>query len=198
MDRENARLLRQKILNRAIETIYDEGVESITMRALARKLGYSPATIYLYFENKQDLITAIALHGFGLLAERTRPAIDIEDPAEAVQESARRYVEFGMEHGALYRLMFREFSPATYPEHGRQRIDQVWEIYRKIFQRGIECGEFRNMDPDIAISMLWSACHGFVELALSERMPPRAVSAVRSLEALREALLEDRIHALRA
>ncbi len=197
MDRDNARALRHKILAEAIDTIHREGIDRITMRALAQKLGYSPATIYLYFENKQALITAIALHGFGLIEERTRPALDIEDPVDAVRESARRYVDFGLENGALYQLMFREFEPAGYEAQAVQRIDEVWSLYRKIFQRGMEQGVFRNADPDAEIAMLWSSCHGFVELALSDRMPPRPAAQAGSVASLREHLLDDRIRALR-
>ena len=197
MDRENAKALRQKILSQAIDTIYEEGVERITMRALAQRLGYSPATIYLYFENKQDLITAIAVHGFGLLEEQTKPALELEDPVEAVRVSTRRYLDFGLENGSLYRLMFREFSPTSYSEDGLRRIDEIWALYRKIFQSGMEAGVFRNANPDIEIAMLWSACHGFVELALSQRMPPRPAPDAAPLAGLRDAVVADRIRALR-
>jgi len=195
--RENAGALRQKILDEAIGTIYREGIDRITMRALAEKLGHSPATIYLHFKNKEDLINEIALYGFLRLEATARPVLDIEDPVEAVAEGARRYVDFGLCNSELYRLMFREFSPRVYTTQATDRTDEFWALYRKLFQRGMEQGVFRSGDPDVEIAMLWAACHGFVELALSERMPPRQTPDA-ALEALREALVADRLRALRA
>lgn len=195
MSRETARALRQKILDEAIGTIYREGVHRITMRALADKLGYSPATIYLHFRNKDDLISEIATQGFLRLHQATRPVLEIDDPVEAVSEGARRYVDFGLANGALYRLTFREFSPAGWGPRELARIDELWSLYRKIFQRGMETGAFRRADPDVAIAMLWAGCHGFVELALSGRMPPPSAPEAAH-GALREALVADRIRAL--
>ena len=194
--RANAGLLRQKILDEAIGTIYREGVDRVTMRALAEKLGYSPATIYLHFKNKEDLINEIAHYGFLRLEEIAHPVLEIDDPLEAVSEGARRYVDFGLRNSELYRLMFREFSPSVYATRATDRTDELWALYRKLFQRGMERGVFRSGDPDVEIAMLWAACHGFVELTLSERMPPRQTPGA-ALDAMREALVGDRLRALR-
>ena len=196
MSRNSAGALRQKILDEAIGTICREGIERITMRALAEKLGYSPATIYLHFKNKEDLTNEVATHGFLRLEEIARPVLEMDDPVEAVSEGLRRYVDFGLTNGELYRLMFREFPPASWADAATDRTDEIWALYRKLFQRGMERGAFRRSDPDVAIAMLWAACHGFVELALSERMPPRQTPET-GLAAMRDALVDDRIRALR-
>jgi hypothetical protein len=93
--------------------------------------------------------------------------------------------------------MFREFSPSVYASPTKDRTDEFWALYRKLFQRGMEKGVFRRSDPDVEITMLWAACHGFVELVLSERMPPRQTPSA-ALDAMREALVADRLRALRA
>ena len=51
--------LRQKILAAARELFVDEGYENVSMRKVARKIEYSPTTIYLYFKNKAELLDSI-------------------------------------------------------------------------------------------------------------------------------------------
>ena len=193
---EAAHALRQKILREAIAILYREGVDRITMRALAEKLGYSPATIYLYFKNKEDLVRQIALHGFARLAETTRPALEMDDPVEAVSEGARRYIDFGLENPELYRLMFQELSVSGYAtDPAVQHADQTWQLYQKLYQRGIETGRFRNVDPNLQILIGWATFHGFIQLAHAERMPPREAGPA-PLAALRDAVIADRLRAL--
>ena len=53
--------LATRILREAIDIVSREGADRITMRSLAEKLGYSVATIYIYFRNKDELLNKIAL-----------------------------------------------------------------------------------------------------------------------------------------
>jgi len=50
---------RRKILNAARELFINEGYEKFSMRGLAKKIDYSPTTIYLYFKDKNELLHAI-------------------------------------------------------------------------------------------------------------------------------------------
>jgi len=196
MSRPTGAALRQKILEEAIGIVYQEGLDRFTMRGLAEKLGYSAATIYLYFRNKEDLIHEIARYGYERLVAATRGAFEIEDPFEAVAAMVRAYVDFGLSHPELYRLMTWDFSPEGYTEAERLRTAELWTRYRKLYGRGIESGAFRAGDPDVQAAMGWAFVHGFLQLAISGRMPPAALKD-KTLTELRDALIAERIQALR-
>jgi AcrR family transcriptional regulator len=190
--------LRAKILEEAIRIVYREGVGRITMRALAESLGYSPATIYLYFRNKQELIREIAVHGFSLLAEATSSAVEIDDPFEAVAEAGRRYIDFALANPELYRLIYQEFSPSEYSDAERSRAVALWQLFRSPYARGIESGAFRPSNPDVETALGWAMVHGFVQLALSGRMPPfSAQGRELTLSQLRDEMIEHRLRVLR-
>ena len=163
--------LRKKILEEAVGIVYREGVERITMRALAEKLGYSPATIYLYFRSKDDLLGEIAAHGFSLLLERSRDAFDLDDPVAAVAAAGRSYVDFGLEYPELYRLMFQELGPMRRNGELVGRALEIWELHRNLYERGIASGRFRPSNAQIQAVTGWSMVHGYVQLALSGRVP---------------------------
>ena len=58
--KENEKLaLRRKILKAAKEILYEKGIHDLTMRAIADRIDYSPTTIYLHFNNKEELTAKI-------------------------------------------------------------------------------------------------------------------------------------------
>lgn len=52
--------LQTLILDAARELFVEEGYKNVTMRKIARKIGYSATTIYLYFKNKTELFNCLA------------------------------------------------------------------------------------------------------------------------------------------
>ena len=194
MERVSGAALRQKILDEAIGLVCGEGVDRVTMRALGERLGYSPATIYLYFRNKGELLTEIARHGFEKLAERALPAMDEPDARTALRGSIVAYIDFALENPALYRLMFEALPPARQNESRYPKARELYDKRIEIFRRGAEQGVFRDVHPDLQFSVYWSVLHGFAQLASTGRMPPP--DSTRSLAQLREILADELIVAL--
>ncbi len=190
--------LRDKILQEAIGIIYREGPRRITMRFLAKQLGYSAATIYLYFQNKQELLKEIALYGYGKLAVAMQHVERIEDTCEALAEMARVYIEFGLTNPQLYSLMFQELDMMhdLTPDEGKL-VQYSCCLARNRYSSGIESGVFRPGDPDVEAMLGWAWAHGFVQLVLSERLPP-ALAQPKQLRAIRELAIEERFRGLRA
>jgi AcrR family transcriptional regulator len=189
--------LRSKILAEAIGIVYAEGPRHVTMRSLAEKLGYSPATIYLHFKNKEELIREIALHGYDRLAEAVAPAAAIDNPAAAVADAARRYVEFGLQNYELYSLMFRDIPPADErPPEELGRVLRARDIGLELYSRGLDRGLFHRIDPLVETIAGWSLLHGFVQLAAEGRMPQNPDGSRPDLRALLDAVLEKRLTAM--
>ncbi|MDH3685230.1 MAG: TetR/AcrR family transcriptional regulator [Myxococcales bacterium] len=171
MRRLSAESLRQKILEEATGIVYREGVDRITMRALGEKLGYSPATIYLYFKNKDELLLEIAQHGFERLAERQRPGFDEPDPREALRRVVRGYLGFALENPALYELMFQKLTPARDQADRQPHAQILFDSWKELYARGLRAGVFRIPEFGVAGAFQTSLLHGFALLAISGRMP---------------------------
>ncbi len=198
ISRDTARSeLRAKILREAIGIVHREGPRHVTMRSLAEKLGYSPATIYAHFENKQDLLSQIAMYGFRALYARVSPSIEIEDPREAVAALTRAYIDFAVEHRQLYRLMFQDIqiSFAELGPEDQHWVHRSWEVLRDAYARGIQRGVFHAGDPETSLG--WAATHGFVQLVSSGRLPLGAKRELEARKALREAFVDSRLRSLR-
>lgn len=190
--------LRNKILEEAIGIVYREGPARVTMRSLAEKLGYSSATIYLHFENKEELLKEIALHGFDRLSEEMESIAGITDLFAALKEAGRRYIRFGLDHPELYRLMFQENTLSSfstrYSVEELQSAFRVWALVRSLYARGIESGAFRLSDPDRELAISWATVHGYVQLVTGERL---AVDRAAWAAEIADAIVDDRVRAVR-
>ncbi len=97
---------RRMILDTAIQLFIDEGYENVSIRKIADKIEYSPATIYLYFQDKDEILSNLQQEGFVKFYNFLHQAESVTDPRERVKELGRMYVRFGLEHPEYYDLMF--------------------------------------------------------------------------------------------
>ena len=163
--------LREKILQEAVDIVQKHGAEGVTMRSLAERLGYSPATIYLYFRNKRELLQDLALEGFDRLAAAVESSLRLPDAIDALLEGAKRYIDFGLANPEIYRLMFQDTSIRAFSPDDIAHRSRVWNLFRDAHARGIASGALREGDADSFNMVGWSMLHGFVLLALSGRNP---------------------------
>jgi AcrR family transcriptional regulator len=182
--------LRQKILEEALALVARAGVGGVTMRALATKLGYSPATIYLYFRNKEDLLQEIARHGGALLMQASEACVGMPDAAAARDEYLRIFVDFALANPHLYQIMASVdllpfLADRSLEPPGRRLADR----YRDFYVRGRAAGQLRSANPEHDVVIDWSLIHGFISHVLSGQFPPPRLPDA-TVEELRDIVLD--------
>jgi AcrR family transcriptional regulator len=100
--------LRERILDAARRIVVREGFAALSMRKIAEAIEYSPATLYLHFESRDEIARALCAEGYAQLLGTFEPLVQIADPAERLKALARAYVAFGVAHPQTYRLIFME------------------------------------------------------------------------------------------
>ena len=146
----------------------------VSVRRVAEKAEYSPASLYGYFPSKDDLFFALAEEGFRKLFEFTNGQLP-DDPMEALREGFLRYYQFSRLHREYFELMFMD---RTVPRigHDWQRFAFVNEMIGEICEivrRAIDAGQLpATTDPQVAFHVLWGAMHGPAAVALCERLAP--------------------------
>ena len=103
--------LRSALLREATALIRDAGVESLSLRALARRVGVTQTALYHHFRDKNELLCALAERGFEELDERVSAVMG--DGAGTSTSLERRltalvhaYVDYTAEQPERYDLMF--------------------------------------------------------------------------------------------
>jgi AcrR family transcriptional regulator len=100
--RENDRQkMRGLILDTAMKLFFKEGFEHVTIRAIAQAIEYSPATLYLYFKDKNDILYALQTMGFDKLYGKQREVLTIKDPRKRLRQMGRVYIEFAPEESGI-------------------------------------------------------------------------------------------------
>src|SRR5580704_5444445 len=98
--------LRAKILDAARELFVTHGVEAVSMRKVAEKIGYTATTLYNHFEDKDALLRALCDSDFGTLHESFARIGRIPDPIDRLRKLGKVYIEFSLRYPSHYRLMF--------------------------------------------------------------------------------------------
>ena len=80
---------RQAIINSALHLIREKGPNELSLREVARRIDYSPAGLYEYFDSKEDLVQAVCSEAEG----RLRDALQSVDPT---LETVEYLVELGL------------------------------------------------------------------------------------------------------
>ena len=162
--------LRRAILDAATELFLEQGYERFSLRQVAEAIGYSPTTIYLYFDDKDDLLFTVAMDGFKRFGEMLQEAYDAaSEPLARLSAIGDAYVEFGLANPVHYRLMFMqrgEFLQREPPE-GYESVIDSFAILRKTVEECLEAGVIADGDPMAYSAMIWARVHGIVALAIA-------------------------------
>jgi len=165
--------LRERILDAARELFVAEGVEAVSMRKVAVKIGYSATTLYNYFEDKEALLHAVCDADFGALHESLKKIGRIADPIERLRKLGQAYIKFAVRYPSHYRLLF--MTPRVQRDdddcHEIERGDPDQDAYaflRKTIDEGLAAGVFRDLyrDADLLAQVIWSGVHGVASLHL--------------------------------
>ncbi len=161
---------RRAILDAAVALFQEHGFEDFSLRQVAEAIGYSPTTIYLYFDDKDDLLFHTAMEGFVKFGEMLQAAYDGADtPLERFGATGRAYVKFGLENPVNYRLMFMqrgEFLGRETPP-GYESVIDSFGILTRALQDCLDAGVVKPGDLQTYAGMAWANVHGIVALAIS-------------------------------
>ncbi len=166
--------LRTRIVEAARDIISERGLDALSMRSIAERIEYSPATIYLYFRDKNELLGEVIHAGFELMEEYIAAEIAAagEDVNAAAQARAlgRAYARFGLENTAYFRVMFElptmphvtdDCAGAAGKSHGDPHV------LVETVQRAIDEGLYQAKDARTGAMVAWGLIHGLTSLYLS-------------------------------
>lgn len=98
---------KKELIEAARRLLSEEGLEAITLRAIARDLGMTPPSIYHYFSNLEDLISHMVSGIYADVTDHVQAAArSHERPNESLFASARAFRSWAMDNPREYALIF--------------------------------------------------------------------------------------------
>lgn len=156
--------LSRALVEAARRILEAEGPAALSLRAVAREAGVSPAAPYHHFRDKTELLEAVAHGGWDALsheiAEARRKA---NSSVEALNNIGVAYVTFARDNPALYRLMYDTSRDRTaMPEHGKEDESGYQQVQGALVDAGADPKD--AMELELATIASWCAVHGLAEM----------------------------------
>jgi AcrR family transcriptional regulator len=142
-----------------------DGPDALSLRAVAREAGVSPAAPYHHFKDKGELLNAVASEGWEELGQAIAKArAATTDPRAAIDEIGVAYVCFARQNPALYRIMYRSACDReTMPDTAKKNEGGWGQVAEAILEAGVNPEDKREMQL-IQIAA-WCTAHGVAEMA---------------------------------
>lgn len=160
---------KSQILNAAEIVFAEKGFQKTRMDDIAEKTGLAKGTLYLYFKSKEELITASVGRFFqGMFTELDAQPDGNLSAAEAIMEFTEDAI---MDYQKMLRVLpvaYEFLSLAFRNKIVKKVMQNYFKNYMKfivpVIQRGIDSGEFRQVDAQEVAVALGSIFEGTVLL----------------------------------
>lgn len=181
---------RERILRAATELIASDGIDEVRIARVANRARASTALVHHYFSTREELLAQALLQSFELAADErfvagpAAAASATEGLAIAIEECLPTPGEGEREWVLWVELWLRA---AREPEL-RPVAGQMYESYRewvaRVIRRGVDSGEFSQVDPDQVADLAMALFDGLGVRALI-RDPAMSLERARRIAAER-------------
>lgn len=153
--------LRDACIVAAREAIAENGIENLSLRDVARRLGVSHQAPYRHYSSRDHLLAEVMRRCFASFAAYLDARPRTDDPREDLASLGRRYLGYAQTHALEYRLMFGTPWPESAGEPALvQDAVHAFDILRDVLWRlhGESAAMRKRVDLDALF--IWSTMHG--------------------------------------
>jgi AcrR family transcriptional regulator len=182
--------LRDACVEAAREVIAQEGIEHLSLRDVARRLGVSHQAPYRHFPTREHLLAEVMRRCYAQFAEHLQDRPSSCDPHADLHALGERYLDFALSHPLEYRLMFSTPWPQA-AEQAELTADanQAFDTLRRVMAQ-VHGVKAPTQAVDLDALFVWSTMHGLAgilsancttHLTLSPTVHKKAVAHVMGL-----------------
>jgi len=162
--------LRELIIDATTGIIEQGGLEGLSAREIAKRIGYSPGTLYNVFENLDDLLLIIEARVLDDLAGRLASTDQSGPPNERLRRLVRAYFTFTQERPKLWNLLNEHRMPAgqVVPDWYQEKLDKLLSVLEEAL--GPLLVESDASTRRRHARTLWASVHGMTSLSTAEKL----------------------------
>jgi len=177
-------LRRLEITEAALKLFAKKSYHDVTMDEVAKKVGVSKGTIYLYFDSKENLYLGILENAFDALVALIESEIAKRDPAPVKLARVLKLVfQYYSENKDVLRILTRD---ETHLIREHSKLTEDWrlrgvELYEKIIEKGIKEGSFKTPNPKLTGLIIYALVRSVTFHYESEKSPEEVADEVCSV-----------------
>jgi AcrR family transcriptional regulator len=154
--------LPEACIAEALAIIERSGVESLSLREVARRLGVSHQAPYKHYPSREHLLAEVVARAFAAFAAHLDARPRHADPFDDLREMGRAYLGYARAHPLQYRLMFGTPLPDAHahPEmlrNSRHAYALLHEAIGRLEREG-------NSSADLDALYVWATMHGLASI----------------------------------
>lgn len=150
-------MVRQEILDTALEIGIQEGFEEVSIRKIIKKMKYSTGVIYHHFKDKQEIIDAIEQTQTAWLRAQLTELLDNKQNIVSEMETVfHRVMKLAFEEPEKYNLIVLH----KYSRRNSGQPEWISHLGKNL-KKGMEAGLIKEMDWEKAAFSVWSSFLGF-------------------------------------
>lgn len=168
---------RDNIIQAAMDLINERGFSDTPMSQIAKKANVSAATIYVYFDNKEDLINKLYFHSKKKMRDYVMSNYDENATVEErYKQYLRKFIQFLVNNQQEFLFIDQFQSSPLLNEEVSENISQLFQQFHSIYDEGKETNVFKNVDTTIIAGFTINPAMQFVRdyhaktLSLTESM----------------------------
>lgn len=169
-------LSREEILGAALDILHKEGLEKLSMRNIARRLGCSVASPYAYFKSQEDIVRTLIIQGEADLTHRLQESRQgSDDVFEQLTAIAYTYWDFATENRELHRVMFGTSMGGASYRRVFPSLPTSYRVYLETLRYASQSGAIphgRDQYRAIARTM-WAWMFGVITLEMTDLVQAR-------------------------
>ncbi len=163
--------IKEMALDAAETIVREQGYHHLSTRKIAKAIGYTVGTLYMVFENLDELILYLNGRTLDQLYEVIEPLVQRQDdPKRCIHEMTHTYLNFALQNRSRWNMVFEHRLPEgkDVPGWYPNKISELFNLLETPL-RQLHQGE---SEQEIALKarVLWSSVHGICALALTHSL----------------------------
>ena len=179
---------RDQVIDVARRLFGERGTTDVSMEEIASEAGVARSTVYVYFANRDELLRACLQRMHEQLTDGIAQTWGEEsEPAQRLERLIIEMLARVDDSPAFFRLaLVTQGTPARGAEAVGTELAlislSIARLIRDLVVEGIERGEFRSMDPDLATTLIGQQIYGAMAVRAEDPAPqPRAELAAETV-----------------
>lgn len=154
----------QAIRERAIEMVAKDGLENFGINRLAKAAGVSPATIYIYYKDKEDLLTSISIEEGLKMTTSTLKGFDPEMSfKEGLWVQWKNRAEFALDNHQSAEF-FDQLRNSTYRDKMLEAISDAFKsAMGNYVKNAVQRGEIEEMPLEVYWSVAFAPLYSLIK-----------------------------------
>lgn len=175
--------IRNAILEAARDIIAREGVQGLSIRKITNAIEYSPAIIYHYFKDKNEIVETLVSEGYRKILNAVMMVRPNElEPEKQIQELFTNYIRASLASPDEYKAFMLNDDAVVRQktailEQGISQRSKTVQMLKDTIDRGISLGRFAEYDAELTAQIVWTSSFGLLmKLIIEKGLPEEQVN----------------------